>query len=752
MFEYSSETKFAVHPNQIIVDAREFANWRNGLPEWVKNASDAYERANTPKSKRVIVVMFVRSAGNGGRPAFACLDFVGMTSDDLITKLAYYGDPEASGNGDQVVGGHGNGGKLFAVGGFNNDVIWRSVKHGLLNEFGLPEPKQPKLAFREDAVGEVRDRPCTDLESVVTAWLSEIGLSTSALPAEARTLAATAEGVTLVMGFDPGSMNGVVERSIPDALRSHPQCRTPLETADLFVVTNGKLENGGNPLRLEKIEPYKGFADPYEIAIPEYLRDPFDQSDVATTAGGTAGCLVLLTSDKMMPQDRYLKGRHTIDFKQGAKIRGSKSVRDLAYKGAFTDRIYGTCESQALTEEYESQTRGSLVETPFVRALEHWLREQIVEYAAEIERASADNDKAIKDKEKEKRLSQQMTKLNDWINRIVDEIVPGSGEEIDVDGGGRKPPSPRTPLPIAPVGKIEIAIDENIAGTKVPLSFSTEFYGVDGVQRVRPEHVTWHSNHPSVAAFSGVTGMINTYAPGAVDIWCESDSSVISNRITIQVVDCESINLYAEKIDVAVGSRRRIWATGITRDGHQYEGIRLNWATDSNDILRVGLAGFVTGLSEGSATVTARDGNGRSSSCKVTIVPRSDGPGGPNRPKYYLSEVQKAPYDAEPPAFSKDNGLVYQRQIDIEHNVWWINIASPLARLVYEQNGESSEQWVMYLGERIADAAIEAAMQGSDRGQMSRTVNEVLEEVSQHRMTILESFTVEFGSTKQLVL
>ena len=114
--------------------------------------------------------------------------------------------------------------------------------------------------------------------------------------------------------------------------------------------------------------------------------------------------------------------------------------------------------------------------------------------------------------------------------------------------------------------------------------------------------------------------------------------------------------------------------------------------------------------------------------------------------------MQKAPYDKEPPVFHKDNGLVFQRQIDIEHNVWWINLASPLARLIYEQHGEVSEQWVMYLGERMADAAIECAMQGTDRGVESRPVNEVLEEVSEHRMRILESFTEEFGATKQLVI
>ena len=110
-----------------MVDARSFANWRNGLPEWVKNSSDAYERASTPADERVIVLIFARGSGQG-ESALACMDFVGMTHDDLTGKLARYGDPQASGTGAHIVGGHGNGGKLFAVGGFRGGTVWRTVK------------------------------------------------------------------------------------------------------------------------------------------------------------------------------------------------------------------------------------------------------------------------------------------------------------------------------------------------------------------------------------------------------------------------------------------------------------------------------------------------------------------------------------------------------------------------------------------------------------------------------------------------
>ena len=666
MLTYSDEKHFDVDPNQIVVDARSFASWRQGLPEWIKNSSDAYERAMKPAAERIIFVLFAPSTLIGD-PMLACLDFVGMTSSDLTGKLTRYGDPKAAGIGTHIGGGHGNGGKLFAVGGFKKGAIWRTVKDGLRNEYGLAAANKPELAFALDKGGEeIRDRKCGDLTAALDEWLSELGLSLSDLPAVVNAAAKTASGCTFVVGLCPEHSSQPMGGSILDALRGHPQCRVALETTTMFVVAGKKLLNGGNPLTLEEIEPYEGFEEPRVVSIPSVLKDPIDQSEVPTVIEGSQGELKLWTSDKQMPATKSLQGRHTIDYKQDSKIRGSRPVRERVGKGTFTDRVYGECQLDALTENYESQTRGPLVDAPLVRALEQWTSEQIVAYAAEIEQASTVHEKAAKDEERVRRLVQQMNKLNNWINRIVDEISVGAGSDEDVEGGGKPHAFTRVPLPIAPVGRIGIAMDGRVAGTKVPLEFTTEFFGTDGITRVRPVHVTWYSSVPSVAAYSTLTGMINTYQPGTTMIWCESDAAIDSNRIELQVVACASIELDPGTMEVPIGRRRRILATGVTPTRHRHEGIRVNWNTDSSDVLRVGLAGFITGLSEGTATVTARDGDGTAATCVVTVIPALEGPGGPSRPKYLLSEVQKAPYDTEPPVFHKHSGLVTQRQVDIE--------------------------------------------------------------------------------------
>ena len=344
-----------------------------------------------------------------------------------------------------------------------------------------------------------------------------------------------------------------------------------------------------------------------------------------------------------------------------------------------------------------------------------------------------------------------MAKLNDWINRVVTEISEGIGTDPDDDQGGKDPSSPRNPLPHAPVGKIQISIDSNTAGTKVPLAFSIYFFGLDGGTRVRPVAVTWRSTEATVADFSSVTGMINTYSPGATLISCETAAGVTSNQVPLDVIDCDKVTLDAAAFDLAVGRRRRIRATGYTSDGKEHAGVRLYWSADS-DAVQVGPGGMVTGVAEGTAVVTGKEGDGTSATCVVTVVPAEHGPGGPSRPKYLLSEVQTAPYDSEPPIFHKDEGLVVQRQRDIEHNVWWINRAGRLARFIATERGETSEEWFLYLGERIADAAIEAALLGADRGTEARPVSEVMEEIANYRGEILDSFMEEFGSTNQLVI
>jgi hypothetical protein len=57
-----------------------FQSHENGLPEWLKNSSDAYSRNDVLEARRTILVIFDSGRGNT-KPSISCLDFCGMTSE-----------------------------------------------------------------------------------------------------------------------------------------------------------------------------------------------------------------------------------------------------------------------------------------------------------------------------------------------------------------------------------------------------------------------------------------------------------------------------------------------------------------------------------------------------------------------------------------------------------------------------------------------------------------------------------------------
>src|SRR5437870_4769711 len=79
-----------------------------GLAEWIKNAADAYTRADVADAEQFVCVRF--SARQGSRAAtFSCIDFVGMTSDDIDQAFKRWGDRRAAARGTakRMLGGHG---------------------------------------------------------------------------------------------------------------------------------------------------------------------------------------------------------------------------------------------------------------------------------------------------------------------------------------------------------------------------------------------------------------------------------------------------------------------------------------------------------------------------------------------------------------------------------------------------------------------------------------------------------------------
>ena len=94
-FEYTPDQEIAIHRVGAIRHmCRPFLSHENGLPELVKNAAAAYLRENRSCEQRIIVLAF--SDRTRSSPArIACLDFVGMTSEQIERDFKQWADPEA---------------------------------------------------------------------------------------------------------------------------------------------------------------------------------------------------------------------------------------------------------------------------------------------------------------------------------------------------------------------------------------------------------------------------------------------------------------------------------------------------------------------------------------------------------------------------------------------------------------------------------------------------------------------------------
>jgi len=195
-------------------------------------------------------------------------------------------------------------------------------------------------------------------------------------------------------------------------------------------------------------------------------------------------------------------------------------------------------------------------------------------------------------------------------------------------------------------------------------------------------------------------------------IRCETyDKKIASNTVKLEVVDIESITLEPDNVELSAGSRRRINATCTLTSGEQASDVALIWIEDNPSIAQVSAAGMVYGFAEGVTEVTATDDRiSADTSVTINVGPGdSEGDHGSAYPRVLISEINPDPDTGDPVVLSSDDPPVHQRPHDVERDIWWINSASPLARL-YLEFGPESREWRIYHIERYVDVIVQISM------------------------------------------
>jgi hypothetical protein len=702
---YTPDDDIKLHnENAIKLLCQPYQNHESGLAEWPKNAADEYVRTDAPEDERVIVLIMQNGRTHGPSNAIGCLDFSGMTSATIENDFRHWADPEAARRGGDdinVQGGHGNGGKCYMTQMFEDRAYIYTVKGGLGNVYGTAGGSI-KLGYFPDRKSG-KDFAVKDVKAELGKALGELGLTLSDLPPVARTVLEKREGFTLVVGRGAKGYNPRVPAvQLLGDLIEHTQMRRTLELCSVYAVVQRRLYNHGKPLKLPEIPPLPGAEEPRIIAIPEMLVDPVSGAEVSTTNAGAdpAGTLTLRTSGTRMFRRR---ARHIISYKAKSGYVGYKPVTEFDVSSSYRERIYGECQLMAL-ESVKMNDRGALAASPLVRAVEHWISEEIEKYAKEFEA----RDRRKQDQEEKDALAQINAALDTWKNKLLDKVFGGSEGPGEGPGDGGPPPPP--PPPRGEVARIELSLAYYRAGMGVAMRPKLNAFDASD-KPVRAPAVMWTSDNEAVASVDDAIRVINTNALGEAHLHCETfDKKITSNSVKLEVVDIASIRLDPETIELPVGSRRHLIATCLLTSGEEANDVALIWLESNSSVARVSASGMVFGFAEGTTDVTASDDRvSADNSVVVTVLPGETGGGSKSGyPRVLISDNDPDPDTGEPVILSPDDPPVHQRPHDVERNIWWINSASPLARLYLEDEfGPESREWRIYHIDRYVDVIVQ---------------------------------------------
>ncbi|KKP71919.1 MAG: hypothetical protein UR68_C0024G0007 [Candidatus Roizmanbacteria bacterium GW2011_GWA2_35_19] len=397
---------------------------QKGVSELVKNSVAAYIRTEVQENKRLIYLRFTDS--DKDTSLMECIDFVGMTSDQIITAFKRWGDPKAAsyGYGKRVPGGHGNGGKFYMRQMFY-ESYFITYKNGLLNIYGFSPNKKYGFA------NHYKDVLMKPDEAIKLAGLNSISIPKEIVDKIIR----GSTGFTVVRGIAPtGMKNKIQAYKICEKIRNHPQIRKFLERMKVTVVHNNKIIF--DSLVPDKLAPKPGFEQEYVFEIPEtltYSEGGEKQIVEMTNDKFKKGQLVLHTSEEAMERAGRYGELNRIDILGELGVIASYQMYELGVnlypQSVF---IYGDCECSILEDPEDDCVKNDrsklIAENSKTKALLQWLGERVNDVAEKILDKEREEQKKI---EKEHSINYNNL-LNKWsakfMNRIRAELLVGPGQ------------------------------------------------------------------------------------------------------------------------------------------------------------------------------------------------------------------------------------------------------------------------------------------------------------------------------------
>lgn len=637
----TASLKFAF-PDEIPIDkvstldqlTSQFAGVKDGLPELVKNSKDQYSRLQIfDEGERQIVVLLSTASRR-----LAVLDFAGAPLSNF-EGWTVWSDPTA-GKSDQaadIEAGHGNGGKSFMVRGATEFAFMESCYEGRRTRKGFRNSvasERYKPGYGIEAGQHVCASPELDPQWRLERFMADLGMQPSDLPDEALSAFQRRNAFTGVLLSRVGewarrrkdAVVRLASEQIPDILATHGQTTLTIETCTVWVLVDGKIANGGKPIKPLALAPYLGFEEPWTFDIPDILPDPEGQEAVDTIVGQTGERkLILKTSARHLRISHDTKARNVLRILNNRNNVATWTLPSLGILPASIGFIYGELHCPALLGEHlVGADRLHLADTPLTRALKHWATDRVRDLAEALHQAMLSETKP----QERQQARTALSGIRELMRRYLEPDADGEiGESENGSGGdaGRGTTNQRKGWKLG--SRIDLIELENCAsellvaeGTTIPLNFRClELTGGKALP-VQPIDLRLF-NSGGFNWQMDSHGRLSANDAGLAEIWLETeDGRVSSNRVDLWVAHATALEAQLPTDPLKQGQKILIPFIFQTDDGPLQDAVIEGAVLDPNRGA-IGRKGrFKAGDIEGPVTVRVRYGRATDGFCDFELT------------------------------------------------------------------------------------------------------------------------------------
>ena len=175
-------------------------------------------------------------------------------------------------------------------------------------------------------------------------------------------------------------------------------------------------------------------------------------------------------------------------------------------------------------------------------------------------------------------------------------------------------------LPIRPVMPIPVeSVSLDKTSLQIPIGSKATLTAIILPENATVKDVIWSSSNPSIATVGSITGEITGIAAGSTVITATTVDGHFSAQCPVQVVvPVTGITLDKNTMTISEGETQALMATVLPDNAYNKEVV---WSSSNQAVATVTGDGKVTGVSAGSAVITATtsDGN-KKATCRITVI------------------------------------------------------------------------------------------------------------------------------------